>query len=113
MLVLKGLQGKAFVLIDLQENTKSISFVMDETSSVPFGDYLLNYKTVSEEYYTTQKPDTYYVGTKAITDGTPTTYYDVTKELQYYTYTYNDNVKIVDAKIKEKLAMPEFRRKRL
>lgn len=28
-------------------------------------------------------------------------------------YTYNDNVKIVDAKIKEKLAMPEFRRKRL
>ena len=54
--------------------------------------YSINdYKTVSEEYYTTQKPDTYYVGTKAITDGTPTTYYDVTKELQYYTYTYNDN----------------------
>ena len=54
--------------------------------------YSINdYKTVSEEYYTTQKPDTYYVGTKAITDGTPTTYYDVTKELQYYTYTYKDN----------------------
>lgn len=28
-------------------------------------------------------------------------------------YTYNENVKHIDAKIKEKLAMPEFRRKRL
>lgn len=55
MLVLKGLQGKAFVLIDLQENTKSISFVLDETSSVPFEDYLLNYKTVSEAIQTIQK----------------------------------------------------------
>ena len=55
MLVLKGLQGKAFVLIDLQKNTKSISFVLDETSSVPFGDYLLNYKTVSEAIQTIQK----------------------------------------------------------
>ena len=53
--------------------------------------YSINdYKTVSEEYYTTQKPDTYYVGTKAITDGTPTTYYDVTKELQYYVVNYSN-----------------------
>ena len=28
-------------------------------------------------------------------------------------YTYNENVKLIDNKIKEKLAMPEFRRKRL
>ena len=28
-------------------------------------------------------------------------------------YTYNENVKLVDSKIKEKLAMPEYRRKRL
>lgn len=28
-------------------------------------------------------------------------------------YTYNDNVKRIDAKIKEKLSMPEYRRKRL
>lgn len=28
-------------------------------------------------------------------------------------YTYNENVKLIDAKMKEKLAMPEYRRKRL
>ena len=28
-------------------------------------------------------------------------------------YTYNENVKYIDAKVKEKLAMPEYRRKRL
>ena len=55
MLVLKGLQGKVFVLSDLQENTESISFVFGETSSIPFGDYLLNYKTISEAIQPIQK----------------------------------------------------------
>ena len=55
MLVLKGLQGKRLVLEDLQKNTEAISFIFSETSSLPFGDYLLNYKTIAEAIQPIQK----------------------------------------------------------
>ena len=55
MLVLKGLQGKRLVLEDLQKNTEAISFIFSETSSLLFGDYLLNYKTIAEAIQPIQK----------------------------------------------------------
>lgn len=51
--------------------------------------------------------------TKAIRDNVENLLAEYGGEIIDVPYTYNENVKHIDAKIKEKLAMPEFRRKRL
>lgn len=51
--------------------------------------------------------------TKAIRDNVESLLASYGGEIIDIPYTYNENVKWVDARIKEKLAMPEFRRKRL
>nr|DAK58411.1 MAG TPA: hypothetical protein [Caudoviricetes sp.] len=48
-----------------------------------------NYETHTEQYYNTQKPDTYFVGTKAIGNGNLEVYYTPVKNLSYYTYSYS------------------------
>jgi hypothetical protein len=48
-----------------------------------------NYETHTEQYYNTQKPDTYFVGTKAIGNGNSEVYYTPVKNLSYYTYSYS------------------------
>lgn len=51
--------------------------------------------------------------TKAIRDNVEKLLSEYGGQIIDVPYTYNENVKHIDAKIKEKLAMPEFRRKRL
>lgn len=54
-------------------------------NSFPINDY----ETHTEQYYNTQKPDTYFVGTKAIGNGNQEIYYTPIKNLTYYTYAYS------------------------
>lgn len=54
-------------------------------NSFPINDY----ETHTEQYYNTQKPDTYFVGTKAIGNGNSEVYYTPVKNLSYYTYNYS------------------------
>lgn len=58
--------------------------------------------------------DNWKVGTmKAIRDNVENLLKSYGGEIIDVPYTYNENVKRIDARIKEKLAMPEYRRKRL
>lgn len=54
-----------------------------------------------------------YGPTKAIRDNVEKLLEEYGGEIIDVPYTYNENVKRIDTRIKEKLAMPEFRRKRL
>lgn len=50
---------------------------------------VLDYESHAEQFYTAQKPDTYYIGTKVTGDGQANDYYIPVKTLSYYTYDYS------------------------
>lgn len=48
-----------------------------------------DYETHMETFFTTSRPDTYYIATELIGQGTQENYYSAAREIVYYTYNYS------------------------
>lgn len=57
------------------------------TQDFPIDDY----ETHMETFYTTSRPDTYYVATELSGEGTQENYYSAAREVVYYTYNYTSS----------------------
>ena len=57
------------------------------TQDFPIDDY----ETHMETFFTTSRPDTYYIATELVGQGTQENYYAAAREVVYYTYNYTVN----------------------
>lgn len=101
--------------------TVSVSERMNAIGEIPEVDQVIEqHEIMYDEIIKRIKPDYVVHGDNWLTGPLSSIRKNVKKLLDEYggqiidvPYTYNDNVKHIDAKLHEKLAMPEFRRKRL